>query len=88
MGDLELALTFDDVLLVPSFSDVLPRNTSLTTQFSRNITLNLPLITAAMDSVTESETAICIAQQGGLGVVHRNLSPDFQAAQVAVVKKF
>ena len=76
---MELALTFDDVLLVPSFSDVLPRDVSLTTQFSRNITLNLPLVTAAMDSVTESETAICIAQQGGIGVVHRNLSPDIQA---------
>ena len=88
MEDMELALTFDDVLLVPSFSDVLPRDVSLTTQFSRNITLNLPLVTAAMDSVTESETAICIAQQGGIGVVHRNLSPDIQAAQVSIVKKF
>ena len=65
---MELALTFDDVLLVPSFSDVLPRDVSLTTQFSRNITLNLPLVTAAMDSVTESETAICIAQQ--LSLIH------------------
>ena len=55
---MELALTFDDVLLVPSFSDVLPRDVNLTTRFSRNITLNLPLVTAAMDSVTESETAI------------------------------
>ena len=88
MEDMELALTFDDVLLVPSFSDVLPRDVNLTTQFSRNITLNLPLVTAAMDSVTESETAICIAQQGGIGVVHRNLSPDIQAAQVSIVKKF
>ena len=85
---MELALTFDDVLLVPSFSDVLPRDVSLTTQFSRNITLNLPLVSAAMDSVTESKTAICIAQQGGIGVVHRNLSPDIQAAQVSIVKKF
>ena len=88
MGDLQLALTFDDILLVPSYSDVLPRDVSLATQFSRNITLNLPLVTAAMDSVTESDTAICIAQQGGIGVVHRNLSPDIQAAQVAIVKKF
>ena len=88
MGDLRLALTFDDILLVPSFSDVLPRDVSLTTQFSRNITLNLPLVTAAMDSVTESKTAICIAQHGGIGVVHRNLSPDVQAAQVSIVKKF
>ncbi len=85
---MELALTFDDVLLVPSFSDVLPRDVNLTTRFSRNIALNLPLVTAAMDSVTESETAICIAQQGGIGVVHRNLSPDIQATQVSIVKKF
>ena len=85
---MELALTFDDVLLVPSFSDILPRDVNLTAQFSRNITLNLPLVTAAMDSVTESKTAICIAQLGGIGVVHRNLSPDIQATQVSIVKKF
>ena len=88
MEDMELALTFDDVLLVPSFSEVLPRDVSLSTPFSRNIALSLPLVTAAMDTVTESETAICIAQQGGIGVVHRNLSPDAQAAQVSIVKKF
>ncbi len=85
---MELALTFDDVLLVPSFSDILPRDVNLTAHFSRNITLNLPLVTAAMDSVTESKTAICIAQLGGIGVVHRNLSPDIQATQVSIVKKF
>ena len=76
MEDMELALTFDDVLLVPSFSEVLPRDVSLSTPFSRNIALSLPLVTAAMDTVTESETAICIAQLGGIGVVHRNLGPD------------
>ena len=67
------ALTFDDVLLVPAFSQVLPRDTSLATRLSRNITLNLPLVSAAMDTVTEARLAIAIAQEGGIGIVHKNL---------------
>ncbi len=82
------ALTFDDVLLVPAFSQVLPKDTSLATHFSRNITLNLPLVSAAMDTVTESRLAIAIAQEGGMGIVHKNLSAKDQAAQVARVKRY
>ena len=68
------ALTFDDVLLVPAFSQVLPRDTSLATRLSRNITLNLPLVSAAMDTVTEARLAIAIAQEGGMGIIHKNLT--------------
>ncbi|MCM5681127.1 IMP dehydrogenase [Schlegelella sp. S2-27] len=82
------ALTFDDVLLVPAFSQVLPRDTSLSTRLSRNITLNLPLVSAAMDTVTEARLAIAIAQEGGIGIVHKNLSPKQQAAEVARVKRY
>src|SRR6476619_3520945 len=82
------ALTFDDVLLVPAFSQVLPRDTSLSTQFSRNIRLTLPLVSAAMDTVTEARLAIAIAQEGGIGIVHKNLSPKQQAAEVARVKRY
>ena len=82
------ALTFDDVLLVPAFSQVLPRDTSLATQFSRHIRLNLPLVSAAMDTVTEARLAIAIAQEGGIGIVHKNLSPKHQAAEVARVKRY
>mgnify|MGYP000205629706 CR=1 FL=1 len=82
------ALTFDDVLLVPAFSQVLPRDTSLVTQFSRHIRLNLPLVSAAMDTVTEARLAIAIAQEGGIGIVHKNLSPKQQAAEVARVKRY
>ena len=82
------ALTFDDVLLVPAFSRVLPRDTSLMTAFSRNIRLNLPLVSAAMDTVTEARLAIAIAQEGGIGIVHKNLSPAKQAAEVARVKRY
>ena len=82
------ALTFDDVLLVPAFSQVLPRDTSLATQFSRNIRLNLPLVSAAMDTVTEARLAIAIAQEGGMGIVHKNLTPMQQAAEVARVKRY
>ena len=82
------ALTFDDVLLVPAFSQVLPKDTSLSTQFSRNIRLNLPLVSAAMDTVTEARLAIAIAQEGGIGIVHKNLTPQQQAAQVAKVKRY
>jgi IMP dehydrogenase len=82
------ALTFDDVLLVPAFSRVLPRDTDLSTRLSRNIRLNLPLVSAAMDTVTESRLAIAIAQEGGVGIVHKNLSPREQAAEVARVKRY
>ena len=82
------ALTFDDVLLVPAFSEVLPKDTSLATRFSRNIELKLPLVSAAMDTVTEARLAIAIAQEGGIGIVHKNLTPAEQAAQVAKVKRY
>jgi IMP dehydrogenase len=82
------ALTFDDVLLVPAFSKVLPRDTSLATRLSRNIVLNLPLVSAAMDTVTEARLAIAIAQEGGIGIVHKNLSAAQQAREVARVKRY
>ena len=82
------ALTFDDVLLVPAFSEVLPKDTSLVTRFTRNIELKLPLVSAAMDTVTEARLAIAIAQEGGIGIVHKNLTPAEQAAQVAKVKRY
>jgi IMP dehydrogenase len=82
------ALTFDDVLLVPAFSQVLPRDTRLSTQLSRNIRLNLPLVSAAMDTVTEARLAIALAQEGGIGIVHKNLTPKAQAAEVARVKRY
>jgi IMP dehydrogenase len=82
------ALTFDDVLLVPAYSQVLPKDTSLATQFTRDITLNLPLVSAAMDTVTEARLAIAIAQEGGIGIVHKNLTAQEQAAQVAKVKRY
>src|SRR5438445_11685517 len=85
---IQTALTFDDVLLVPAFSDVLPRDTSLKTRLSRNISLNLPLVSAAMDTVTEARLAIAIAQEGGMGIVHKNLTPKQQAAEVARVKRY
>ncbi|HEY8359082.1 MAG TPA: IMP dehydrogenase [Ramlibacter sp.] len=82
------ALTFDDVLLVPAYSQVLPKDTSLATRVSRNITLNLPLVSAAMDTVTEARLAIAIAQEGGMGIVHKNLTAQQQAAEVARVKRY
>lgn len=82
------ALTFDDVLLVPAYSQVLPKDTSLATRFTRNIHLNLPLVSAAMDTVTEARLAIAIAQEGGIGIVHKNLTAAEQAAQVAKVKRY
>ncbi|MDQ2780380.1 MAG: IMP dehydrogenase [Pseudomonadota bacterium] len=82
------ALTFDDVLLVPALSQVLPRDTSLSTRLSRNISLNLPLVSAAMDTVTEARLAIAMAQEGGIGIVHKNLTPKQQAAEVARVKRY
>jgi IMP dehydrogenase len=85
---LKKALTFDDVLLVPAYSEVLPRDTSLTSRLTRNIELRMPLVSAAMDTVTESRLAIALAQQGGLGIIHKNLSPAAQAAEVSRVKRF
>ncbi len=82
------ALTFDDVLLVPAFSQVLPKDVSLSCQFTRGIQLNLPLVSAAMDTVTEARLAIAIAQEGGIGVVHKNLTAQEQAVQVAKVKRY
>ena len=82
------ALTFDDVLLVPAYSQVLPRDTSLATSLSRNIRLNLPLVSAAMDTVTESRLAIALAQEGGIGIVHKNMPARQQAAEVARVKRY
>ncbi len=80
-------LTFDDVLLVPAYSEVLPREVSLSTKFSRNIELKIPFVTAAMDTVTESSMAIAIAREGGIGVIHKNMSIEEQARQVAIVKR-
>jgi IMP dehydrogenase len=85
---IQKALTFDDVLLVPAFSDVLPRDTSLKTRLTRKISLNMPLVSAAMDTVTEARLAIVMAQQGGIGIVHKNLSAAEQAREVAKVKRF
>lgn len=82
------ALTFDDVLLLPAYSDVLPKTASLTTKLTKDITLNLPVISAAMDTVTESEMAITMAQLGGMGILHKNMDIDLQAQQVRRVKKF
>src|SRR6187431_2977136 len=84
----EEALTFDDVLLVPGYSDVTPKDVSLKTQLTRKIQLNIPLISAAMDTVTEARLAIAIAQEGGIGIVHKNLTPQAQAAEVLKVKRF
>lgn len=80
-------LTFDDVLLIPAYSEVLPRDVSLKTRFSRNITLNVPIVSAAMDTVTEAQLAIAIAREGGIGVIHKNMSIDEQARQVHTVKR-
>jgi IMP dehydrogenase len=80
-------ITFDDVLLVPQYSEVLPREVSLKTKFSRNIELNIPIVSAAMDTVTEASLAIAIAREGGIGVIHKNMSIEDQAAQVKMVKR-
>lgn len=82
------ALTFDDVLLLPAHSSVLPRDVSLRTQLTKNIILNIPLLSAAMDTVTESRLAIALAQEGGMGIIHKNMSSKAQAQQVAKVKRF
>jgi IMP dehydrogenase len=88
MRMLQKALTFDDVLLVPAHSAILPRDVSLSTRLTRKIQLNLPLISAAMDTVTEARLAIALAQEGGIGIIHKNLNPKAQAAEVSKVKRF
>ena len=85
---IQRALTFDDVLLLPAHSTIMPRDVTLKTRLTRNIHLNLPLVSAAMDTVTESRLAIALAQEGGIGIVHKNLSPKAQASEVAKVKRF
>ena len=81
------SLTFDDLLLVPASSNVLPRDVDTSTLLTKNITLNIPIVSAAMDTVTESRTAICMAQEGGIGIIHRNMSIEQQAIEVDKVKK-
>jgi IMP dehydrogenase len=88
MRVIQKALTFDDVLLLPAHSRVLPRDVSLKTRFARKLELNIPLVSAAMDTVTESRLAIAMAQEGGIGIVHKNMRPKDQAAEVAKVKRF
>ena len=85
---LQQALTFDDVLLVPAHSIVMPREVNLTTQLTRNITLNIPLVSAAMDTVTEARLAIALAQVGGMGIIHKNMTIEMQASRVSRVKRF
>ncbi|STQ91455.1 IMP dehydrogenase [Iodobacter fluviatilis] len=88
MRVIQKALTFDDVLLVPAHSNILPRDVDLSTQFTRNIRLNLPLVSAAMDTVTEARLAIAIAQEGGMGIIHKNMTPAMQAKEVSKVKRY
>ena len=85
---IQKALTFDDVLLVPAYSNILPRDATLVSKVSRNINLNIPLVSAAMDTVTESRLAIALAQEGGIGIIHKNLPPAKQALEVAKVKRY
>ena len=80
-------LTYDDVLLVPNFSEILPREVNIQSKFSKNITLNVPVVSAAMDTVTESAMAIAMAQEGGIGVLHKNMTIEQQAAKVRKVKR-
>jgi IMP dehydrogenase len=88
MRVIQKALTFDDVLLLPAHSRVLPLEVSLKSRLTRHLYLNIPVVSAAMDTVTEARLAIAIAQEGGLGIVHKNMSPAKQAAEVAKVKRF
>src|SRR5438045_1359180 len=87
ISEIKEGLTFDDVLLVPAYSDILPNEVETSTQFSRNIRLNIPLCSSAMDTVTEANLAIALAQQGGIGVIHKNLSIERQAEEVDKVKR-
>ena len=86
--DSNVALTFDDVLLVPAASEIMPSQADVGTQITRNIRLRIPVVSSAMDTVTEARLAIAMAQEGGIGVIHRNLTPEEQARQVAMVKKY
>ena len=86
-NEIEERLTFDDVLLVPAYSDVLPKEVEISTSLTRTIRLNIPLVSAAMDTVTESRTAICMAQEGGIGIIHRNMSVSGQSTEIDKVKK-
>ena len=88
MQGIDEALTFDDVLLVPRYSNVLPREVSLDSRLTRDIALKIPLVSAAMDTVTESRLAITVAQEGGIGIIHKNMTAEEQAHQVLSVKKF
>ena len=88
MRVVQKALTFDDVLLIPAHSSILPREVSLKTRLTRSISLNIPLLSAAMDTVTEARLAIAIAQEGGIGIVHKNMTPKAQAVEVTKVKRF
>ncbi|HEX8398600.1 MAG TPA: IMP dehydrogenase, partial [Pyrinomonadaceae bacterium] len=87
INEIQEGLTFDDVLLVPAYSEILPHEADTSTQFTRNIRLNIPLCSSAMDTVTEAALAIALAQQGGIGVVHKNLSIERQAEEVDKVKR-
>src|SRR5581483_1967893 len=87
LDDLKECLTFDDVLLVPAYSEVLPRDVDTKSRLTRKIELNIPLLSAAMDSVTEARTAIAMAREGGIGILHKNLDPESQAREVEKVKK-
>ena len=82
------ALTFDDVLLVPGHSSVLPHTANLKTRLTREVTLNIPMVSAAMDTVSEARLAIALAQEGGIGFIHKNMRPEDQAAHVLEVKKY
>ena len=83
----ELSLTFDDVLIVPGYTEILPNATDVSAQLTSKVRLNIPIISAAMDTVTEARLAIAIAREGGMGIIHRNLSPENQAAEVDKVKR-
>src|SRR5215475_12324505 len=88
MRVIQKALTFDDVLLLPAHSRVLPREVSLKTRLTRKLELNIPLVSAAMDTVTESRLTIAIAREGGIGIIHKNMTAAAQAAEVSKVKRF
>ena len=88
MEKFDEALTFDDVLIIPAYSSIRPKEAILSTQITKNIKINIPILSAAMDTVTESELAIRMAQSGGIGVIHKNLEPELQAQEVQKVKKF
>ena len=88
MRVIQKALTFDDVLLLPAHSRILPRDASLKTRLTRSLELNIPIVSAAMDTVTEARLAIALAQEGGIGIIHKNFPPQVQAAEVAKVKRF